>query len=389
MASAVRHAPTDPSADRAETLIVGGGAIGIEAAVGLRHAGVDSTIIEAGPIGSTIEWWAPDTTFFSSPERIAIAGVPLVSTDQSKTTRESYLTYLRGVVAQFDVDVRCYRRVVSVRPADGGGFDLTVVPSRHGVGGPEELRRAHGDDGRRGDRRSEAEQWHARRLILAIGDMHRPRLIGVPGEHLPHVSHWFDDPHRSFRQRIVIVGGKNSAVEAALRLHRVGADVTIVHRGARFDERRVKYWLRPEIEWLIEQGHIRFMPNTVVEAIDEQSVMVRPCDEAHGAAGPRRVAADRVFLLTGYSQDPSLFVDAGVELVGPEEAPRHDPETMETNVRNLYVAGTAVAGTQFRAKVYIENSHVHVQRIIRAITGVDVPWIGDPRRAGYATLEES
>jgi len=368
--------------DAAATIIVGGGPIGIEVAVGLEQAGHPATIVEAGAIGSTIGWWAPDTTFFSSPERIAIAGVPLVSTDQSKATRERYLTYLRAVVEQFDIDVRTYRRVVSARPVAVGGFAIFVAPSGHGVGGPEELARLQRAD----DGPSPAiECWRAARIVLAIGDMHRPRLIGVPGEQLPHVSHWFDDPHLSFRRRVVIVGGKNSAVEAALRLHRVGAEVTIVHRGDAFDEKRVKYWLRPELEWLIGQNKIRFLPRSIVTSIDQRQVAVASC----AGGDERRIDADRVYLLTGHEQDPSLLVDLGVELVGEEGAPRHDPGTMETNVPGVFVAGTAVAGSQRRTKLYIENSHIHVERIVRAISGHELTWTADPARAGYGRLEES
>lgn len=338
--------------------VIGGGPIGLEIAVALRAAGVDYAHIEAGQIGSTIGWWAPATRFFSSPERIEIAGVPLASVDQTKATRERYLAYLRSVVRQFDLSVRTYQRVVRI-DRDGDGFLLTMRPSGHGVGGPAEAHSATPTEGT-------ATRLRADRVILAIGDMHRPRTLGVPGEDAPHVSHFFDDPHRYFGKRVLIVGGKNSAVEAAIRCYRCGAGVAMSYRGEAFDAKRVKYWLRPEIEWLIEKGRIGWFPRTVPRAIMPDRVVLAPAD---GDDGDASVPADFVLLLTGYAQDPTLFEQLGVTLRGEERAPAFDKATMETDVPGVYMAGTAVGGTQRRTRIFIENSHVHVARIVRALTG--------------------
>jgi thioredoxin reductase (NADPH) len=365
----------------AEVAIVGAGPIGLELAAGLKHAGVPYVHLEAGAIGSTIAWWSPDTRFFSNPERIAIAGVPLVTPDQSKATREQYLAYLRAVVQQFSLDVRTWTRVTRIAPV-AGGFELTTVRSSHGVGGPEELR----DDSSAVDAiawQRGANTHFVRRVVLAIGDMHRPRMIDVPGERLPHVSHYLGEIHQYFGGRVVIVGGKNSAVEAALRLHRAGARVAISYRGDSLDPKRVKYWLRPELEWLISTRKIAFHPRTEVQSINADAVNLHHVDDASNAT---RVPADFVLLLTGYEQDTSLFDQLGVELVGDERAPRHDERTMETSVPGISVAGTAAAGSQKRARVFIENSHVHVRRIVKAISGIDLPWIDD---AEYSALAES
>jgi thioredoxin reductase (NADPH) len=316
-----------------DVLIVGAGPIGIELAVALKRAGIDYVHVDAGQIGSTISWYAPQTHFFSSPERIAIAGVPLQTLDQTKATREEYLNYLRAVVLQFDLRIHTHERVVSIAP----GFEVTTT------------RRV----------------IRAANVVLAIGDMHRPRLIGVPGEELPHVSHYFADPHTYFRKQVVIVGGRNSAIEAAIRCVRVGASVTLVHRGAELDASHIKFWLYPEIAAMTRDGRLTFLPSTSVVSIAESHVSL---------SSGESIEADFVLLLTGYEQDPSLLLSAGVELLPPNRRPSLNPQTMETNVPGLYVAGTAVAGTQVSGvKEFIETAHVHVERIVAALTGATPP----------------
>lgn len=383
-----------------DVVIVGAGPIGIELGVELQRRGIDFAILDAGPIGSTMQWWAPDTRFFSSPERIAIAGVPLVAAGQDKATREEYLAYLRTVVGAFNLPIETYTRVIDARRA-GDGFELTTLRSAHGVGGPAELI---------ADplcQLSSPISRRARRLVLAIGDMHRPRMLGVEGESLPNVSHFFHDPHYYFGSRVLIVGGKNSAVEAAIRCYRAGCDVTISYRRARFDPERIKYWLLPEIEWLIRKGQVRFHPCTVPVRLTPQGALLAQCAvapaddsdksercESHvergdhspngsnqaaahedlpsltGDAEPQFVPAEHLLLLTGYVQDSSLFESLGVKLCGPERKPRIHLDTMETNVSGCYVVGTATAGTQSRARVFIETSHVHVQRVADALQGI-------------------
>ncbi len=370
-----------------DVLIVGAGPIGLEVAAGLKRAGVEYVQIEAGQVGATFGWWAPQTRFFSSPERLAICGVPIPSVDQGKITGEEYRAYLREIVRQFGLEVRRYRRVVGAR-REGDAFVVRVERSRHGVGGMEEAGRdAHGPQGTAPGQSGPAaasggEEYRAQRVVLAIGNMHRPRMLGVAGEGLAHVSHYFEGPHTYFGTRVLIVGGKNSAVEAALRCWRAGARVTVSYRGERFDEQRVKYWLRPEIEWLIERGEIGWLPRTVVREIREGSVVL---GEASGRGGATEVETDFVLLMTGYVQDPRLFGAFGVALEGPERRPAHDARTMETNVPGVYVAGTACGGSQERTRYFIENTHVHADRIVRAITGAG----GAAQAPEFGTLEES
>ena len=322
-------------------LIVGAGPIGIELAVALKKAGVRYSHVDAGQIGSTISWYAPQTQFFSSPERISIAGVPLQTVDQSKATREEYLTYLRSVVLQFDLQIDTFVRVLSISRLGDGTFEVRTSPQL---------------------------QWSTAitHIVLAMGDMHRPHLLGIPGETLPHVSHYFADPHLYFRRRVVVVGGRNSAIEAAIRCVRVGADVTLVHRLDELDGAHIKFWLMPEIRAMIRDRRMTFIGGATVRSVGEREVILDP--------DGRVVHAGAVLLLTGYEQDSTLFEQARVNLIGPQKRPQFDERTMETNVRGLFVAGTAAAGTQVSGtKAFIETSHIHVDRIVAALTGAPPP----------------
>ncbi len=338
-------------------VLIGAGPLGLELAVALKRAGLGYMHLEAGQIGSTMQWWPPGTRWFSSAERIAIAGVPLNTPGQEKATREEYLAYLRGIVEQFKLNVRTFTRVTDIAagPAGGGGFVLrtchALVPGT--MDGPEET-------------------ILAERVILATGGTASPILLNIPGEGLPHVSHYFQDPHTYFQKNLLIVGGKNSAVEAALRCHRAGAKVHFSYRGAKVDADRIKYWLYPEFSSLLKSGEIVSHFNTCPTEITPTHVTLSPANE-NSEVAPLRLPVDFVLLMTGYLADMALARQAGVSLVGEDEIPAFNPETMESNVPNLYVAGTAVAGTQRRYKVFLENCHVHVPRIVAHLTGKAPP----------------
>ena len=283
----------------------------------------------------------------ASNERIAIAGIPLQTPDQGKATREQYLTYLRGVVDLFDLCVNTYEPIVGIDHADGH-FTLTTNPA--------------------GGRR----RYGANKLVLCTGGTDHPRRLNVQGEDLPHVSAYFRDPHTYFRKRLLIVGGKNSAVEAALRCHHAGARVALSYRRDQLNASSIKYWLTPEINGLVESGRIAGYFHTRPVAIHADRVTLRY------VGGPREgqtvdVPADFVLKLIGYEQDTTLFRLAGIELRGDCHAPVYDERTMETNVPGLYVAGTAVGGTQEKYSVFIENCHVHAERIVAALTGAPPP----------------
>jgi len=348
---------------RTDVIVVGAGPIGLELAVALKRAGVDYLHFDAGQIGQTIYRFPPQTRFFSSNERIAIAGVPLQTFDQNKSSREQYLAYLRGIVEQFDLQVNTYEPVTGIDRRDGG-IVLTTV-----AGGA--LRR----------------HW-CKRLVLVTGGTDHPRRLNIPGEDLPHVSHYFNDPHVYFRKRLLIVGGKNSAVETALRCYNAGATVSISYRKPALPEKSIKYWLMPEIRHLIESGKVAAYFRTVPSRITSSTVTLvearyegteaRRHEGELGESGAKELPFDFVLLLTGYIQDNSLLRLAGIELRGECQAPAFDERTMETNVPGVYVAGTAVGGTQEKYTVFIENCHVHVDRIMAALTGAAAPATPEP-----------
>lgn len=333
-----------------EVVVIGAGPIGVEMAVALAREGVSTVLLEARQVGHTIAWWPRNTPFFSSSERLAIAGVPIQNGHQGHITGEEYLAYLRAVVEQFDLDLRVYEPVVGIeRLAEGGGFRVRTEPIAGG-----------------------GRVWRCRRIVLATGDMAAPARLGIPGEDLPQVTHYFRDPHDYFRTRLLVVGGKNSAVEAALRAWRAGARVSLSYRRAALDGQRVKPHLLPDFEAQVRAGTIGFLPATAPIAIEPGRVLLAPTDaEGRPLAGARPIeqAADFVLLATGFVASPRIFELAGVRLAGPQRAPVVDPETMESEVPGIHVIGTAIAGTQLRYRVFIETSHVHVGRVMRHLTG--------------------
>ncbi len=353
--------------ERHGLVIVGAGPIGIELGVACCRAGVEALHVEAGCLGSTIAWWAPGTRFFSSPERIEIAGLPLETAIQDKATREDYLTYLRQVVGREGLRIETGTRVVDAAP---------VSPPAHGT--------SPGDGYQlvletRGVRR----RLLADRVALATGNMDRPRRLGVPGEDAAWVSHYLREPHVYAGRRVLIVGGKNSAAEAAVRLHRIGAAVTISYRRAEFDAERIKYWILPELKWLIEKGKIAFLPDTCVTRIAPEGVHLAPASGEGGA--PRILEADDVLLLTGYVQDRTLMDQLGVGARGEDARPIYNADTMETDAPGVYVLGTACGGSQRRARVFIENSHVHVERVVAHLIGRTI----EQDDVAYGAMEES
>lgn len=337
--------------------LIGAGPLGLEMAVALKQAGLEYVHIEGGQVGATMAWWAPGTRWFSSSERISIAGVPLVTPFQEKATREEYLAYLRGIVEQFALDIRTYTQVIGIRRtagdarAGGGKFTLTLRHALHETAPEETL--------------------VVDKIILVTGGTSAPNMLNVTGEMLPHVSHYFHDPHMYFGKRLLIVGGRNSAVEAALRCHRAGAKVHLSYRGPEIDAKAIKYWLYPEFSSLVKSEKIIGHFNTVVHDIAPDHVVLSPAPNTTGRA--INLPIDFVLLMTGYRADMSLAVMAGVGLHGDERIPAFNSETMETDIAGIYVAGTAVAGTQSRYKVFLENCHGHVDRIVAHLTGRPVP----------------
>jgi thioredoxin reductase (NADPH) len=340
MAELTPHPQTD-----AELILIGAGPIGLELAVALKRLGYDYLHFDAHQIGHTMTWWPRNTDFFSTTERIEIAGIPAPSTTQARLTGEEYLAYLRSIVELFDLRVNTYEPVTRIQAVEAG-FRLQT---RHQTG---------------------PRTFTCRKLVIATGDMHGPNCLNIPGEDLPHVSHYFTDPHVYFRKRLLVVGGRNSACEAALRCWRAGARVAISYRREKFDQQTVKDHLLPDLMAQISRGNIIFYPNSLpVEIRPDRVILQQSLTYQAGQTRTIEHPADFVLLNTGFVADMSLFEQAGVQLTGAERAPLYNPGSMETNVSGLYVAGTAAAGSQKRYKLFIENCHVHVGKIVNHLTG--------------------
>jgi thioredoxin reductase (NADPH) len=320
----------NPAISAEDAIVVGAGPIGLACAISAKRRGLDPLVLDAGAIAHSIVRYPIGMVFFTTPERLEIGEHPLVCAG-AKATREEALKYYRGVVRAEGLRVSTYARCTgAVR--DGGAIACTL-DTPHGT-----------------------ERVRCHRLVLATGYFDHPNRLEVPGEDLPHVSHYFDEAHRSAGQDVVVIGGKNSAVEAALLLFRAGARVTVIYRGAQFP-RSVKYWLRPDLENRIAAGEIAARLGTQVLGIEPRCVAIRRADGAE-----ERVVADRVYALIGYHPDSSLFERIGIPLDPVTGRPRVDPETLESSVPGVYLAGSAAAGRAI-SEVFIENGRYDGERI--------------------------
>lgn len=312
-------------------LVVGAGPIGLACAISATRRGVETLVIDAGAIAQSIVRYPVGMTFFTTPERLEIGGHPLTCAGQ-RATREEALRYYRGVVRAEGLLVRPYVRLTgAMRDADGR-LIATLVTRRGG------------------------EQIACRRLVLATGYFDHPNLLDIPGEGLPHVSHYADEPHVVAGQDVVIIGGKNSAVEAALLYFRAGARVTLVYRRQGFRP-SIKYWLRPDLENRLQAGEIAARFGAEAEVITPEGVTIRRAD------GTREtLPADRVYALTGYHPDFGLFERIGIGLDPVTGVPAMDRVTLESNLPGVYLAGSAGAGRAI-GEVFIENGRFDGEKI--------------------------
>jgi thioredoxin reductase (NADPH) len=318
-----------------DVIIVGAGPSGLAAAIALKQLDVDYLVLEKGALVESIRRFPVNMVFFTTPELMEIGGIPL-TTPFDKPTRQEALLYYRKVTDVFDLHVSLREEVLAIEREDEAGEQIFLVETRSHLG----VRRVRS----------------ARAVILAMGYYDAPNYLNVPGEDLPHVKHYYDEPHPYYRQRVVVVGGKNSAAEAALDLYRNGAQVTLVHRGETLGD-SIKYWVRPDIENRIREGSIAARFSTNVQEIRPTEVLL-----SDGTTLP----ADAVLLLTGYHADPEFLRRAGIIINADTDVPRHDPETFETNVPNLFIAGGQLAGKK-TGTVFIENGRFHGERIARVL----------------------
>ena len=316
-----------------DIIIIGAGPSGLAAAIHAKQRNLDYQVLEQGVLVNSIYRFPPQMVFFTTPELLEIGGVPFMS-PYEKPTRAEALNYYRKVVDKFDLLIAYEETVTSISVED----DVFAIETRSSRG----VKRAR----------------HARSVILAIGYYDHAVVLGIPGEDLPHVHHYYGEAHPYYRQRVVVVGGGNSAAEASLEMYRAGVNVTLVHRHPELKS-TIKYWVLPDIMNRIREESIAARFNACISEIRPTSVIVK------GPQGQEELPAEAVFLLTGYRADSALMARAGVTF-NDRGAPHHNVETFETNVPNLFVAGGAIAGED-TGTVFIENGRFHGEKIVEEI----------------------
>jgi thioredoxin reductase (NADPH) len=327
-----------PPSHTLDVLIVGAGPVGLAAAIAARQAGFTWQIVEKGALVNSIVQFPPHMIFFTTPDRLEIGGLPFVS-PYDRPTRQEALRYYQRVVEALDLPISLREEVVRVqRQPAGDGESVFAVATRT----PEGLE----------------QRYLARAVILAIGYYDHPVRLDVPGEDLPHVSHYYREPHGYFRRPVIVVGGRNSAAEAALDLHAAGARVTLVHRGESLGG--IKAWVKPTLEHRIRDGSIATRFGARVIRILASSVVIER--GGHAEALP----ADAVLLLTGYRPNYALLRDAGVRIDEASGVPCYDPETFETTVPALFVAGGVISDNDANP-IFIENGRFHGERIVQVL----------------------
>lgn len=333
-----------PTATVVDVAVVGAGPCGLAAAIAAHRAGLTAVVFDRGCLVNGIASYPTYMSFFSTAERIAIGGVPFLLATE-KPTRRDALAYYRGVADVYDLDVRQYETVSSLRSLTD---ESPVQKTASGRAARWLLR----SETRGGAARTTA----AHAVVIATGYFGRPNRLGVPGEDLPHVRHGYTEGHSAWRESVVIVGGANSAVDAALDMYQAGGHVTLVHFAETLDA-NVKPWVRPVIEARLRDGSIRGLFNSRVTAIEPDVAVVQ------GPDGVVRIPATQVYTLTGYLPETGLLEAIGVPVDPETGIPEHDPLTMATPLAGVYLAGVIASGNQAN-RIFIENGRDHGDAII-------------------------
>jgi len=315
-----------------DIVIVGAGPIGLACGIEAQRRQLSYVILEKGCLANAIFHFPKHMTFFSTPELVEIGDVPFVIS-AGKPTRQDALNYYRRVAVSYDLNVQLFERVAQIDKRESH-FEITSAKAK----------------------------YRAKSVVLALGFYDHPNLLNVPGEDLPKVSHYYTEPHPFYKRRVAIIGGKNSAVEAALELYRHGAEVTIIHRKPEIGQ-SVKYWILPDILNRIQEGGIRALLNSRVTRITPEEIFVQ-----NGTGEAQALPNDFVFALTGYHPDYDFLRSMGIGIDEETGRPHHNPATFETNVPGLYIAGCLAAGKDAN-KIFIENGRLHAKDIVRDIAG--------------------
>jgi thioredoxin reductase (NADPH) len=321
-----------------DVIVIGAGPTGLACAIEAKKAGMRALVIDKGCLCNSLFHYPTNMVFFTSPELMEIGDLPLTTAGE-KATRVEALKYYRKTAEHFSLELRLYELVERVEGSDGRF--VVHTKTEHGL----------------------HNEYRGGKVVVATGYYDLPNRLEVPGEDLPHVSHYFTESHPYWGQPVVVIGGKNSAAEAALDLYRGGAQVTLVHRRPTLGS-TIKYWVRPDIENRIKAGQVQALLDTQVTRIEPGQVWVR---SAFGN-GERAIPARAVFALTGYHPDFEFLEKLGVQLDAETRRPAYNPETHESNVPGIYLAGVVIGG-RHTGEIFIENGRFHGKQIIRALAG--------------------
>lgn len=318
--------------EKLDLIIIGAGAAGLACAIEAQKRELEFQVIDKGSVVHSIFRFPTNMTFFTTANLLEIGGIPLVSSEE-KPKRADALKYYRRIVEHFQLPVRTYEEVLSVAGADG---DFTVHTR---------------------DRFGDGHVYGCRKIIVATGYYDNPNMMDIPGEDLPKVSHYYSEPHPYFDQKVAVIGGKNSAVEAALELFRNGVDVTLIYRGEKLGK-HIKYWVLPDIQNRIDRGEIRaYLSTEVTEIRDQEIVLETP-------GGRKVLDNDFVLAMTGYHPDAEFLRSMGIEVAPDTMEPAHDPATLESNVPGIYLAGAIISG-RMTNRIFIENGRFHGEQIFK------------------------
>jgi bacillithiol disulfide reductase len=333
------------NSDSFEVICIGAGPTGLACAIEAKRAGLRPVVIDKGCLCNSLYHYPMNMQFFTTAERMEIGDLPM-TTAGAKPTRPEALKYYRRAADHYGLETRLYERVSSIDGRDGA----FVVHTADGEGCPHD--------------------YHSKKVIIATGYYDLPNQLNVPGEDLPFVSHYFTDPHPYWEQDVVVIGAKNSAAEAALELFRAGARVTLLHRGPTVGE-KLKYWVKPDIENRIRAGEIKALFNHRVTRFEPGRVYIQgvATGDSQGSRSEEKILpAVQVFALTGYHPDFAFLTKQGIRLDPVTMRPEINPDSLETNVRGIHLAGVVVGGRN-TSDIFIENGRFHGKEIVAALTG--------------------
>jgi thioredoxin reductase (NADPH) len=313
-----------------DVVVIGAGPVGLACAIEARREGLQARIVEKGALVNSIVGYPARMEFFSTPELIEIGGYPF-PIQGYKPTREEAVEYYRGVAAQEKLDIRLYERVLGVR---GGAGDFTIATDK--------------------------EQHRARTVVLSIGFFDEPNLLNVPGEDLSKVTHYYREPYPYVRQKVAVIGARNSAAKAALDCYRHGAEVALIVRAPALSD-KVKYWIKPDLENRIAEGSNRAYFNSTVDEIRACSLVLRT------PAGRVEIENDWVLAMTGYHPDYGFLESLKIDIADdPYRTPVYNETTFESSRPGIYLAGTVCGGLQ-TGRWFIENGRFHARQIMKHI----------------------